>query len=90
MMELDAEDAILESPPICAVQAELGSGILRGKPACRSSRSERRRDGALTSPYSLLSDFAASGAKPRKAQPAARPNTSSATGGPNSRIGIAK
>jgi hypothetical protein len=32
LMELDAEDATLESPPICAVQPELGSGILRGKP----------------------------------------------------------
>jgi steroid delta-isomerase len=33
LMELYAEDAILESPLICAVQPELGSGILRGKSA---------------------------------------------------------
>ena len=33
LMELYAEDAILESPLICAVQPELGSGILQGKSA---------------------------------------------------------
>jgi len=33
LMELYAEDAILESPLICAVQPELGSGILQGKAA---------------------------------------------------------
>src|SRR5437879_10942450 len=33
LMELYAEDAILESPLICAVQPELGSGILKGKSA---------------------------------------------------------
>jgi hypothetical protein len=31
LMELYAEDAILESPLICAVQPELGSGIFQGK-----------------------------------------------------------
>jgi steroid delta-isomerase len=33
LMELYAEDAILESPLICAAQPELGSGILHGKSA---------------------------------------------------------
>jgi hypothetical protein len=33
LMELYAEDAVLESPLICAVQPELGSGILQGKAA---------------------------------------------------------
>ena len=33
LMELYAEDAILESPLICALQPELGSGILHGKTA---------------------------------------------------------
>lgn len=33
LMELYAEDATLESPLICAVQPELGSGILQGKSA---------------------------------------------------------
>lgn len=33
LMELYAEDAILESPLVCAVRPELGSGILRGKAA---------------------------------------------------------
>jgi steroid Delta-isomerase len=33
LMELYAENAILESPLICAVQPELGSGILQGKSA---------------------------------------------------------
>lgn len=35
LMKLYAEDATLESPLICAVQPELGSGILRGKAAIR-------------------------------------------------------
>ena len=33
VMELYAEDAVLESPLISAVRPELGSGILRGKSA---------------------------------------------------------
>jgi steroid delta-isomerase len=33
LMELYAEDAVLESPLICAVQPELGSRILQGKAA---------------------------------------------------------
>jgi hypothetical protein len=31
LTELYAEDAILESPLICVIQPELGSGVLRGK-----------------------------------------------------------
>jgi steroid Delta-isomerase len=35
LLELYAEDAILESPLICAVQPERGSGMLQGKTAIR-------------------------------------------------------